>query len=138
MEEKTFFVYKDDLDGNVAIGTIPPEFEDILTEIKTEWKHTFSQDQLNASIYHEWYNDLSYSLKNTIDNVRNMKLWKSLCDEKLETCKNGKFIAVPEMDELYYFNMGTKLTSRRMYGAGATVTPHVDSGKLFQTSKIKM
>lgn len=138
MESKTFFVYKNDIEGNVAIGSIPNEFDDLLTEIRTEWKHELTQEHLNASTHHDWYVDLSESLKNKIDNVRNMQLWKSLCNEEFETCNNGRIVPVPEMDEIYYFNLGSKIKSGRLYGANGNVDPHVDSGKLFQTKGLKL
>jgi hypothetical protein len=138
MENKKFFVYKDNNDGNVAIGSIPIEFEDLLTEIKNEWHQKLTQKQLNASTHHEWYVELSDSLKSKIDTVRNMKLWKSLCNENFETCNGGKIISVPEMDEMYYFNLGSKIQSERLYGANGNVDPHVDSGKLFQIKGLKM
>lgn len=138
MENKTFFVYKNNIEGNVAIGSIPSEFQNLLSEICIEWKQQLTQDQLNSSTHHEWYLNLSESLKNKVDNVRNMKLWKSLCDEVFETCNNGRVSHVVEMDELYYSNFASKSQFERVYGANGNMHPHVDSGKLFQVKGLKM
>jgi len=139
MEENNFFVYKNDIDGNVAIGQISPEFDDVLSEIKFEWLQDLTKEQLTGTTCHIWYSDLSQSLKTKIDNIRNMKLWESLCDKNKDFCKKKKkLMFIPEMDEIYYFNLGSKFSSGRLYGANGNVEPHVDSGRLFQFKNIKL
>lgn len=138
MEDSNFFVYKDKIDGKVAIGQLPQEFDDLLEEIKIEWKKQLTQEDLNSSTCHEWYVNLKQSLKTKIDAVRNMKLWQSLCDENNGVCKKGKILYVPEMDEIYYSNFGLQNKSGRLYGANGNIEPHVDSARLFVTKGITL
>jgi hypothetical protein len=138
MDENNFFIYRDKSDGNIAIGKIPEEYEDLLTEIQIEWKQNILDKNLLSSTHHEWYYDLTYSLKQKIDTIRNMELWKSLCDENNNKCKKNDIIYVPEMDELYYFNLKSDIPSGRLYGAFGNVEPHIDTARLFEIEGLTM
>lgn len=138
MENNIFFTHVDQNDGNVALGALPDEVGDILAELMTEWKNNMTHEQLTSTTHHNWYNDLSESLKSKVDVVRNMEIWQSLCNEKNKYCTKGKLISVPEMDEIYYFNLSAKIKSGRLYGAHGNVDAHTDSMGLFKFNKLKL
>ena len=116
----TLFTYKDDIEGKVGIGKLPPELRSILDEIEKEYYAEIPDK--NASTYHTWYANMSPSIKSKVDQIQKSNFWHKLCDGS----KKCTTINANEMDELYYSNPKNNLDKINLYGASGNYDIHKD------------
>jgi hypothetical protein len=127
MDSTIFFTYKDDKEGNVAIGILPDRLITILDNIKI----VIPEVAKNKSTFHSWYDNMEPQIKEQIDLLKNDEHWNQLNDGKL--CEK---INVNEMDELYISNPPNNLASKNLYGAAGNFDIHRDC-ILFKFSGIR-
>lgn len=128
MEEK-FFLYSDDVDGKVAIGKIPDNLRNELSEISDLYYEEIP-DKSKAA-YHTWYKNMKPKIKEKVENIKENPFWEKICEN--ENC--FKF-SVDEMNELYYSNPPNNFKNIDLYGAYTNFGLHRDC--IFNFDGIKL
>jgi hypothetical protein len=117
-----FFIYKDTIEGKVAIGKIPHDLQNTLDSIAKEYYNELSIENKQKSTYHTWFNNMSSNIKKKVELIQNNPFWDNLCDNSEKCIK----ISAKEMDELYYSNPPNNLNSINLYGAAGNYDIHRD------------
>ena len=116
----SLFTYRDKIEGNVGIGRLPNDLQNILDDISKEYYNIIPDK--NSSTYHTWYEYMPSNIKSKVEIIQKNKFWNKLCDDS-EKCQK---INVSEMDELYYSNPKNNLDKINLYGATSNYDIHKD------------
>jgi hypothetical protein len=122
-----FFTYRDNKEGNVAIGKLPEKLINILDTITID----IPENEKQKSTYHSWYDNMTPLIKEKIELIKNDEYWKQLNDDK-----KGIQINMSKMDELYFSNPPPNMENKNLYGASGNFDIHRDC-ILFQFKGIK-
>ena len=117
------FMLRDQYEGKVAIGTVPPSMVPALRRLAREYYQRIPNKE--SSTHHMWYADMPREMRALVRNIRNNPVWRGMCDMS-NRCIFG---AVNEMDELYYSNparMGIGRRRGRLFGATSNFREHRD------------
>lgn len=115
-----FFIYKDNVEGKVAIGQIPENLKYIINDISREYYNEIPDK--SASTYHTWFENMTPSIKKKVELVQNDPFWSKLCDNSSKCVR----INAKEMDELYYSNVPSNTNKVNLYGATGNYDIHRD------------
>jgi hypothetical protein len=72
------FTYRDDYEGNVGIGKLPKNLQNILENISEEYIKIIPNK--NNSVYHTWFNDMPENIKKKVEQIQKDIFWDKLCD----------------------------------------------------------
>lgn len=120
-ETNNFFVYKSFDEGNIAVGLLPEQYHELLSQISQEYYATLGPELLSTYAHHSWFTELPHTTQDKISVLRNSIFFNQLCGG--QTCCK---ISVPEMDEIYYSNPPDNLQSVNLYGAISNFEVHKD------------
>ena len=115
-----FFLYKDNVEGKVAIGKIPENLKYIIEDISKEYYNEIPDK--TVSTYHTWFENMKPSIKRKVELVQNDPFWANLCDKSPKCVR----ISAKEMDELYYSNVPNNTNKINLYGATGNYDIHRD------------
>jgi len=113
-----FFTYRDGIEGNIGIGTIPYELNTTLDNISKEYYDIIPYK--SSTTFHTYYTELQGSMKQNFDIIQYHLFWNRLCENK---CIYSNVI---EMNEIYYSNPKPNFEKTNLYGAAANLIPHRD------------
>jgi hypothetical protein len=74
----SIFTYRDEVEGNVGIGTLPNDMKVILDDIAKEYYNIIPDK--NSTTYHTWYSDMPYNIKSKVEQIQKSDFWNKLCD----------------------------------------------------------
>ena len=118
--DENFFIYKDNVEGKVAIGKIPDDLKLDLSDISCLYYKQIPDK--NKSTYHTWYSNMNCEIKQKVRKIQDNPFWDNLCDNNLDCFK----LSAREMDELYYSNPPNNLKKINLYGAYSNYGIHKD------------
>lgn len=114
------FTHKDRIEGKVGVGKLPDNLVTLLDPIAKEYADTVPDK--TKTTHHNYYADLSPSLKSKFDDIQYDAFWDGISDNTTNCIMQN----MVEMNEIYYSNPKPNFKNMNLYGAAANLIPHRD------------